>query len=456
MSSSGISAPGGPQVQYSMAATDVGYPHFAMKIAGRPVHVTRWSLSVNAHGATNEGEITSSLLADGDWSAILHESFPDKIGPDGNLLPGAKLTAQDVTIKPDKVISATIDAGFLADAISSPQPKQLIRLFTGIADSYRVSFRQGTITFLIRSLAAYLTQMKIQTSVENMTTVEFVRECAALAGLPAPDIQLRAEQKPATLQEVYAQREMVGVHNVRRWDMLKYCAQVDDVQLWESNGIVHYVQPAAIQRKTLELVYGTDLIDLDGEHSITFNHEIHVEVHSNMRRTRESKWTRITSGTDGMPVSTSGSSIIKTQSNFGSTGSTSTSVNQNGDTTFSNSSSSGGSANSGVTGTQENESTKERYVFDIPNLSIDGCNKRAIAIWRQISMHEYQSTFSMPVTSKNFSYLDVTTFFKISGSPYKFWNQKFWPRAIRHECDLDGGWHVSAEAVNHFLAEAAV
>ena len=41
------------------------------------------------------------------------------------------------------------------------------------------------------------------------------------------------------------------------------------------------------------------------------------------------------------------------------------------------------------------------------------CNARALALWRQLSMHEYKVTFSPAPTAANLQYFDVTTFFGI-------------------------------------------
>jgi hypothetical protein len=461
MYSSGISAPNGPHVKYDTSASGASYPHMVVTIKGSPVHFSRINLTVNAHGATDEGTITASLLADTDWSILLNKNIPDQVAPDGSLLPGVVLPSQSSYIDPklDTPIVVTIDAGFSSDASSAPQGKQLKRLFKGLVDANSVSFREGTVEFEIRSLASVLIQDKIQTSVENMTTVAFINESAKRWGLTT-DIRLRDKQQPETLQSVYTQRELVGIHNIRRWDLAKYCAQVDDVQIWESNGVIHYVEPKSIERHTLKCTWGLDIIDMTGKHSITGNKEIDVQVHSYTRRDRYTKWTRVSGSSSGLPTTTYGSSHSTSQADFGDSGSTSTSTDSKGATRTTVSTGTGGSVNSGATGTGETESSKEHYVYDLPNLSLEKCNARAIAIWRQISMHEYQATFDLAVTSKNYAFIDITTFFAISGTPYHFYNTKYWPRSINHTFEYgsgsSGGWRVKIDAVNHFLAEAAV
>jgi hypothetical protein len=118
-------------------------------------------------------------------------------------------------------------------------------------------------------------------------------------------------------------------------------------------------------------------------------------VFSYTAKIRQSISTRVQSVVSGVEVS----QVVKTsyaQPQWGQSGGTTTTYNDNGTVTYGQWSGSGGSSSG--SNAPISESGLELYNIPIVNATPTECQAIAEAIWRQISMREYQGKFILDVT----------------------------------------------------------
>lgn len=431
-------------------------PRAVAIIAGIPVQIVSGHIDLNAHGATDSANITISNVDESgrDWTQQI-----------ATVAPGLGATAG--ALPQEKPVTVAIYAGFVTNpAIGSTDTAQLRKLFFGLTDMYHITSSDNGIEFECRSLASVLTQDKVTTAANNMSSVQFIAFMCKRWGIQT-DIRLRSGQQAASLKTVYAQREIVGLKDLPAWDVMKLCAQVDDVQVWESLGTLHYVEPGSVKHQTLAVDYGRDLEDFKLSHSPWFNKNIQVEVRTYSRKESVSTWTRKTTNDDGSTTTTSGQRHVGRDTDFGTDGSTSSATSTSPTGAVSNttgqSTSSGGLFKTGSTGTGYDEPTKQVYSFVLHNVTPQQAEAFRNAQWRRISMHEYSAEMTLIMTPQNLPYLDVTSFFAVSKHPNAKANDTYWPRTITLDMGIQQeptgtseGFTAKITAVNHRLADGAV
>jgi hypothetical protein len=408
--------------------------------------IKSYRISKNAHGATNTGSFMLPYAGNPDWTNQLFRDSSVQ-GPAGNA-----------------PVYVEIWAGFPPSPSSQPSLDGLVRRFYGVVDTYDPEDMDQT-EFRLRSIAAPLTTDRITTAVQNLTTVDFIRQiCAPYNIRVVIDPELT---NPMTLAKVYAQEFMVGLKNLVKWDVLLRASIFDDVDVWEDDGVLYYVHPwnvtsvmqaqksnAGRNYANLPLQYGTNVFSFHPSHSPQFSRNIRVQIHSYSARTRVSVTTRVQSVLGGINVA----QVVKTSTatpQWGTNGGSSTTYNSDGTVSHSTWSSSGGSASG--SNAPISESGLEAYDFFFPNLTATECQTLSQSIWRQISQHEYQGEFKLAVTPDLLPYLNIENRFVLDGYGMSLFNTTYWPRTLDESFDMAtepgsssaGGWIITSHAVNH-------
>ena len=413
-------------------------PRAVVAIDGNRYLPEAYEITYNAHGATDEASITLPISGNPDFSVEFYRP------------PGS----------PNVPAYVQIWAGFPASPVPlSLDTSNLASRFYGIVDLYNPVFHDDKVTFKCRSFAAPLVDNKLTSAPVTMNSQQFAQVCANYVGLTL-DYQLNAGATPITLQEALGQEFIGGAsfntatYNKKYWDMLIQLAQFDDADVWVDQTTLHYVAPGLIKRAVIPLAWGKNIHAIDATHSIQFSKNIQVEVRTYQKRTRQSTTVRVTTDDSGGVTVTNSSKSVSTSPVFGTPDLVSTITTPTGTSTTS-SVTSGGSYSSGFT-QPGSESGKERYIFYIPNITPARANQLAQAKWRQISMHEYSINLELPVTQVTLPNMAVTALLKITGLPYQFTNDQYWPRRITETMDVQGGWRWQIDAVNHTLPMGAV
>lgn len=63
---------------------------------------------------------------------------------------------------------------------------------------------------------------------------------------------------------------MIGIHNVREWDALIHCAELDDADLWVSGNTIYYMAQDLVKRPRADVKWldiGDGAMTLDGFHA---------------------------------------------------------------------------------------------------------------------------------------------------------------------------------------------
>lgn len=429
----------------------------------------RYSTSINAHGATNTASITVPISSNPDFSLLLSKGV-SKSAPSFTSLTSLSTKslgslAGTSDVGPGAIVPVSIYAGFP----DNPKPGStdtngLSRRFVGIVDMYTAELHGDTVTFSCRSAAAPLVDTKITHISQNQTTTSFLAEQASRIGL---QVQINTGSRNlATIQQVLGFDQIGGanfaasVYGMRIWDLLLKCAQFDDVDLWEEDGVLHYESPSLVKRTGIGLKWLQDWESLTPSHSLVFNRGIQVDVHSNSPRTTTTTSSRVTVGADGSvtignpkTVSTTSQSVLGSNTSVRS----SVSTNAQGATTISNSqgTASGGNFN-GVASAGAQESNVQKYTFYVRNQPPERVNLLAQAYARQISMHEYSISGKVPMTKRLLGELSIEAELILTNSPYARFNDKYWPRRYAESNSPSDGWSVDFEAVNHSLGSSAV
>jgi hypothetical protein len=408
-------------------------PRAVAVLNGVPYQVSAYTISLNAHGASDTATVVIPISSNPDFTVEFFKS-PNDQAP----------------------VFVEIYAGFPSNInVSLTDISQLSRRFLGIVDMYSAKFASNELTFNCRSIAAPLIDTPITTYSQNQTTIQFVAAMADSIGLKT---SFNIANPPVTLQSVLGYDNIGGagfaatVYRMKIWDLILRSAQVDDVDVWvDSTPTLHYEAPWLVKRNTVALDWLRDFDQRDGleaTHSIQFSKNIQVEVYTYQRKTRITTGVQVTSVPGGgttvsQSSRTSSSSIIPgtnetIQTSTSSTGAVSQSV-----------SSGSGGAFRGSASQAAGESGKERYVFYVRNVSPQVANQMALAKWRQISMHEYAITGKLPMTEALLKTLSITSLIKLGNTPYSFVNDLYWPRTIDEDFNISGGWTLAMHCVNH-------
>lgn len=380
------------------------------------------------------------------------------------------------TVQAGKGIPVSIYAGYP----SNPTPggysyQQLRQRFTGTINETDTSFSldADTVSLPCISFGAILTRTKTTTNLggitastpagfgagnlAGITTVQYVESVAAQHGMVS-DV---AVDSPASLQEVFTTNQIVGVKNMRIWDVLLACAITDGAYVWFTGNVLHYMDPTnvSLERAILPIQYATltGPKSFDGNHALQYSKNIKVEVRSYRTKERTSYRSTISPTSNGVAkVSTSrsftrdnfgnpGSSVTRASTIYASDG-TSTTTTSTGSTL-----STGGETSSGYL-SAPSDSTNETYIFKRWGLDQAACDKLALTLWKQLSAHEYRGTFTLPITPDLASVLDITNKYRVSGLDWASFDQDYIALRQTEEFSKDG-WTVEIIGINHRLPQ---
>ena len=435
-----------PKASYSSGNSRVEIPHAVVVLGGFRFLVSSVEVSLNAHGALDTGSVTMPIHGNPDFSSLFQSAVND----------GA--------------VTALVYMGHVTTLVpGSTDVSQLSLVFQGLLDTMKPSFRKDEVTFALRSNGAllYLTK-QVNTSLGEYTT-DFVKKAAAATGL-TPNIMLPTGSPQYKLSDVYGGDFMVGLHNVRLFDTIIKCAPFDDVDVWVSGKTLNYASPDLIPRTNIQLRYGHDLKEFDGDHSEQYNRNIKVRFITYTRSISQSHTTHAEYDADGNITYTDSTRQTTTQALFGTNGSLreTSSVNSAGNVTDTTTQTSrtGGLFNTGAVSIPS-DSSAEIYDFFVGNMQPNLANDYAQKLAKQISRNEYAATFTIIPTAAIFRTLNITSRFQTFSIPYSAWNTSpkfpyFYPRRISIKfsrgqgTSSSEGLTVEVEAVNHRIAQSGV
>lgn len=403
---------------------EANQPRSEVVIDGNTYKLESYSISLNAHGATNTANVTLTITKNPDFTLVLYRDVTNPVP-----------------------VYIQINTGFNG---------QMTTRFKGVVDQYVVhtDATNYTVEFQCRSAASVLVDNKVTTNAIGLgsTSVDFLQQQCARFGLQY-QYYLPNGYTPITIGQVFRGTFQYGIKNLRIWDLLIQCAQFDDVDVWEENGTVFYANPAAPQlsRQNVTLTWLQDVESIVAIHAPNFNRNVEVVVRTYKPRTKQSTSARTKDdGFGNVTTTTVSRTSTVTQGLFGSSSITSKTYNADGTVSYSTTSSTAtGGAASGSSGGTVTETKKERYVIYVPNQDAAIAQNIANNMWRQISMHEYSVTVQMPVTTKNMNSIGIRSYITIANHPYQLFNTKYWPRRITEDFNTSEGWRYTIEAVNH-------
>lgn len=415
-------------------------PRSLIRLNGHVITPKDWSVQRNAHGALDQATVVIPIQGQPDWA---------KVSP------------------PNQAATVSIAGGFP----SNPNPggfqyNQLSERFSGSVDQFAVDFDQNVCTLTCRSLGAILVDTKTTTNLIKGTSQQYLTQIAKAHGMKAVT---GYRGSPVDMTTVFSQDFMVGVHNMREWDLLIAAAEIDGCDVWVKGNTIYYMAEGTFPRDRIYMQWNhptRGFIRFKGEHSPQFSKNVEVEVRSYSSTHRHAVRTKVShrfdaNGTVTGVQSKSYSNSITT-ANFGTPGSTTyaTTYSSNGSATvtgdtYSTSSSTGGSQNSGYTTTPK-DSGKEKYIFYVPNLTSAQCDARALAIWKQISQNEFVADFEFPMAADTLPLIDVTSLYNTNKMPWPSFNQDYRPRRFTEDFSVDRGWTVSVTGINHPLPQGSV
>lgn len=421
-------------VLFSQNASEVNSPRACVTVENVPYALKKFKIEKNAHGATNTANFRVSIKSNPDWTSLLYAKKSD-----------------------NAPIYIGIYAGFPENPSSQPSIAGLSRRFFGILDNYEPDNLKDT-EFTCRSIAAPLTTDSITTAVQNLSTTAFIQQICAKYNIP---VKIDPSLKPTTLASIYAQEFVVGMKNLKKWDIIQRASIFDDCDAWEDDGTLYYYHPWNVPRKIIPFTYGADLHSFIGHHAPQFSRLIRVQVHSYSAKIRTSTSVKVQSIIDsvlgpGVAVSVN-SKVAIARPKWGTNAGTTTTYYDNGAVKQSTWTSQGGSA--GSNNAAISESGIELYDFYLPNLTYDQCNALCRALWRQLSMHEYQGTFQFAMTKELLPLVNVASEIALQGYTMPKFNTRYWPRTMDESFDGPddeesgdpAGWQVESHGVNHTL-----
>ena len=405
----------------------------------------QWTVHANANGVIDTAEIRLPTQGNPDFAGLA---------------------------KPGQGIPVEIYAGFPSNP-GKFDYRQLSRRFIGTINESDPTFSltANAASLPAVSFGAILTRTKTTTNVggatastpagsiagnlAGVTTTQYVQSVAAQHNMSV-DVNVN---NPATMQTVFASNQIVGLQNMRIWDVLVACAITDAAYVWFSGRTLHYVDAALIQRTIVPVKYQslTGPKNFDGQHALQYSKNIKVEVRSYNTKVKTAHRTVVRQTANGN-VTKETSSQSFTDQNFGNPGSSSsmtrTTYSADGttstETSSGTSSSSGGEVSSGYTSSPTN-SVVEHYIFKRWGLDREGCDKLAVNLWKQLSGHEYRGTFTLPMTPELLSALSITTKFRVSDLPWASFGQDYIPLRLTEVFSMSAGWTVEPLGINHQL-----
>jgi hypothetical protein len=398
---------GDPSLSYVVKNIPSTSPRCVAVIYGIRTIPISATVVMNAHGVADTATVVLPIAGNPDWSALLKNPTT----ADGSVV-------------------VEIYAGFPQNPPPSfADTAQLTRIFLGtIVPSYEMNATADTMTVQAASFATLLQVTKYTTLLSGWNTTQLVASLASNAGMTS-NIKLRSGQTPLSLAAVFGRDMVVGVKNIRAQDLIEACAEADDVDYWvDRNGVVDYVAPELENRKSFAFTYGSypGVIDITGTHAPQYSKNIEVEVRVWNRHTRTSWTSRATTQPDGSMGLTYTSRTVSSMPVWGTPGSTSTSSSINPETGVQSTTTTGSTSSGGlfVTGqtTLSRNSTKERIILDLWNVTQAEANRRAVNEWTRRSRLEYGVTITAPVTPDLFSVLTIDTCFQLFGCPWHAFN----------------------------------
>lgn len=430
-----MALPPQPPVSYERNS-EASAPRAVLRINGANVYaLEHFDISLNAHGATNEASVFLPIKGNPDFSAAFDKSYS-----------GTAATGE-------------IFVGWPNNPQASPSIAGLQRVYYGLIAQYDPNFAGNSVAFHLRSLASPLVIEKIQQLATNLTTVDFIQSVCSQFGL---QFVHKLGNAPLTVQEVLGQMFVGGynfsaaIHGMRIWDLIIQCAQFDNVDAWEDQGVVYYVAPTLLSRTTWNLKYGGSDFAVDdgfrGTHSLQFSKQIQVEVRSFQPRVSQSTAVRFVTQDDGSISVTSVSKTTTASPQWGTPTVVSQTITPKG-TVINNRTVSGG--NFSTTTSLGTESSKERYIYYLRNASPSACNAFAISRWRQISQQEYVAQMRIPLTKRR-GILPLTALLSVSDCEYSKFNTTYYPRTIKFTGGSHQAFEYNIDAVNHELPQGAV
>lgn len=409
-----------------------------------------YTINKNAHGASDDATLNFRIKGNPDFGALTRNGKPYAI---------------------------TIYAGFP----TNPNPgafstRDLVPRFIGVVDEFHPDFVADTCEATCRSFAAVLIDTKITAqwlgdTHQTTTTVGLkkgaLEQLAEQYGFTV-NVQLRPNlngsgkaQQPATLGQLYNADFVQYNQNIAVWDLFLAMAQLDDVDIWVDGQTLNYVAPELVNRPRMYFQWGKDIEGLDGTHSPQYSKFIKVEVRSYDKRTRTS-YSSITSQSDTGVVTTQTRQTTSTsQQDWGTpTITTSTySISSTGATRTAQSTvtAQGGTQSSGFAASPS-DSLNETYVKSFPGLTREACDARSLAIWRQISAHEFRASMKRPVTHEFLPNLDVQSIFVLQGTPWTSFDSPYFCKRLTETFSVSqgdqsesDGWKFDTVLVNHML-----
>lgn len=392
------------------------------------LRVSEYTITWNAHGILDTCDFTVPIYGNPDFTQTLLQNSTDT-----------------------SAIAASLYTGFPTNPIGNYEVTQLSPRFVGQLDQYTIDHLTGTIKFQCRSLGAYLGDTRITTPVAYQTSAQLITaECKKIN--LATNIQIAGA--PIQLAEVFQREFVAGVKNFRVWDLILQCAQYDDADVFVDGDTLYYVAPYLLDasRNKVNLAIGQDLENCTAIHAPQYNRKIRVEVRSYIPATRTGTLTRIQTLSDGTVVQSVISKTATSSPIFGTTGVVTTGYAYN-QSTGTYTKATGVSYKSGGTfssSTSEIASTGlERYVIYVAGIDAQKNVDRARALWRQISMHEWNVTLDLPIRKDLYPVINRFALINLSGSPYALVNAKYWPRRITESSSVTSGAKWMIECVNH-------
>lgn len=424
-------------------------PRSIVVINGKSYRPESWDIQANGHGVLDTATIILPTIGNPDFAAMA---------------------------KPGQGLPVAIYAGFP----TNPAPggygyQQLSQRFVGTINSSDPTFSltDNTATLPCVSFGAILARAKTTTNVggstastpagsvagnlAGVTTAQYVASVAGQHNMIA-DIRVN---NPATMQQVFASNQIIGMQNMRIWDVLVACAITDGAYLWFSGTTLHYIDPSLINRTIVPIAYGS-LVgpeSFSGNHALQYSKNIKVQVLSYRSKEKNSIRTHVHQGANGA-VTVRSTSRSYTMQNFGNPGTsfaqTSSTYNSDGTVTTSSSTgsslSTGGETSSGYLSTPT-DSVNETYKFKRWGLTQAQCDALALNLWRQLSGHEYRATFKLPVTPELLPDLAITSKFRFSDLPWPSFNQDYIPLRLTESFSMSNGWTVEPLGINHALPQ---
>jgi hypothetical protein len=390
---------GDPRKKYVIANVPTTYPRAVALIYGYQVVPQMVEVVLNAHGVGDTATLNVPIAGNPEWSSILKKPT-----------------------NADGAVVVEIYAGFNATAApGSTDTTGMTRIFVGIVSDYDMEAVADMTVFECLSLAVLLQVDKQTTLVAGMTTVQFLQQACTAAGIGFR-IKLRSGQTALPLAAALAEDFVVGIHNMKAWDLIAASAVADDCDVWvDRNGILWYYAPELEGRSSYTIDYNDKLIDFKGKHSPQFAKNIHLEGRLWNDHTRTSHVVSYITDGNGAASMTENTKVTTITPRFGTKDSTSSTVGSNGQRTVTTTQNSGGLFKTGMT-TIPRANSAEHEVLHFHDITPEQVNQRVQNEYMRRSRFEYTATLDMPLYPDLLPLLDVGLVFQVTGCPFSAFN----------------------------------